>query len=591
MFANLGNSTRIELLTKDNYDIWCIHAEALLIKNEGWDYVNGRKPRPKIIEGSEVSLEAARAWDVADQKARSDLILSIGSSPAKKTALLKKLTGHRMAEGAEIRKHINEFIEVTDKLGEMDIPIHKDLQSALLLSSLPDTYENFRCAIGSRDELPNIETLKIKILEEFETRKQKHEDEPGAMAIVQDRRTNEWRRDQNRQSKNIRQGRTVIKCFNCGKLGHNLMSLETSHASAEVKSKGNVRMKTCLNNNIKDLEFVDALYVPELRVNLASVAKITEKGNVVTFPKRDAVIKGNDGKIKAKAQRIGDLYYIMESAEHAKHVESAQGSTNLKLWHERLGHLNMRDLKYMTRTKKAVGIDIQGDETMPQCEKCIQGQRIKFLQSDNGREYCNAKFDEFMREEGIQRRLTVPYTPQQNGPTSKQAWDELATIHSSKGPVRKTVLYRQLYNLRKNPFESMSQYKNNFQEKVNLLEDAEIEIPQELRSIILLNSLPEDYENFCVAIKSRDQNPTVEFIKGKLLEEEARRQGSNAKDNNTTSALVTWKAHISNSSTHTHKKFKDEDFNGSKYGHPASRCRLKRKDGDKANCSKKNKRT
>ncbi|KAG7188253.1 hypothetical protein KM043_016114 [Ampulex compressa] len=217
MFANLGNSKRIELLMKDNYDTWCIHAEALLIKNEGWDNVSGRKPRPKIIKGNELSLEAARAWDVTYQKARSDLVLSIGSSelkqikgcqtaqevwqklksiyalqgPAKKTALLKKLTGHRVAEGADIREHINEFIEVIDKLGEMDIPIHKHLQSALLLSSLPNTYENFRCAIGSRDELPNIETLKIKTLEEFKTRKQKHEDEPIAMAIVQDRRTNE----------------------------------------------------------------------------------------------------------------------------------------------------------------------------------------------------------------------------------------------------------------------------------------------------------------------------------------------------------------------------------------------------------------
>ena len=32
--------------------------------------------------------------------------------------------------------------------------------------------------------------------------------------------------------------------------------------------------------------------------------------------------------------------------------------------------------------------------------------------------------------------------------TSKEAWDELARIHCSKGPLRKAVLYRQLYNLR-----------------------------------------------------------------------------------------------------------------------------------------------
>ncbi|XP_071579377.1 uncharacterized protein [Temnothorax nylanderi] len=163
--------------------------------------------------------------------------------------------------------------------------------------------------------------------------------------------------------------------------------------------------------------------------------------------------------------------------------------------------------------------------------------------------------------------------------TSKQAWDELARIHSSKGPKGSSVcVYRQLYNLRKSPSESMSQYINNFQEKVNLLEDAEIEIPPELQSIMLLSSLPDDFENFCVAIESRDQIPTVDFIKGKLIEEEARRQGNDNKENATTSALVSRKAHANKeSSASTNKgstrsdqdkrKFNGNCFNCGKYGH------------------------
>lgn len=43
------------------------------------------------------------------------------------------------------------------------------------------------------------------------------------------------------------------------------------------------------------------------------------------------------------------------------------------------------------------------------------GRKIKFLQSDNGSEYCNKNFDEFLSQCGIKRRLTVPHTPQQNG--------------------------------------------------------------------------------------------------------------------------------------------------------------------------------
>jgi len=43
------------------------------------------------------------------------------------------------------------------------------------------------------------------------------------------------------------------------------------------------------------------------------------------------------------------------------------------------------------------------------------GKRIKYLQSDNGREYCNKEFDQLLSGYGIERRLTVPRTPQQNG--------------------------------------------------------------------------------------------------------------------------------------------------------------------------------
>ncbi len=38
---------------------------------------------------------------------------------------------------------------------------------------MPDSYENFRCAIESRDDLPSPETLKIKLIEERGARKEK----------------------------------------------------------------------------------------------------------------------------------------------------------------------------------------------------------------------------------------------------------------------------------------------------------------------------------------------------------------------------------------------------------------------------------
>lgn len=43
------------------------------------------------------------------------------------------------------------------------------------------------------------------------------------------------------------------------------------------------------------------------------------------------------------------------------------------------------------------------------------GRKIKAVQSDNGKEYCNSTLDALFKEHGIRRRLTVPHTPEQNG--------------------------------------------------------------------------------------------------------------------------------------------------------------------------------
>lgn len=73
-----------------------------------------------------------------------------------------------MENGGEVREHIRKFFDAVDKLGEMEVDINPDLLSIMLLYSLLPSYENFHCAIESRDELPTLKTLRIKIIEENE---------------------------------------------------------------------------------------------------------------------------------------------------------------------------------------------------------------------------------------------------------------------------------------------------------------------------------------------------------------------------------------------------------------------------------------
>ena len=312
---------------------------------------------------------------------------------------------------------------------------------------MPEGFENFRCAIESRDEMPGLDILKVKILEEFETRHQKRKDDHGALAV---KPKNYRGKEQihTEVDKSHQKPRTAwkpkIKCFKCGRLGHRAVecysgdtnrrpaakivnelyyaeSWATSNActvyddperkywcldsgctthlckdkskftqlqpstheklnlasngSTNVEAKGNVCIRTKLDNNLKQVSFGDALYVPDLRVNLMSVAKMTEKGNKVIFEKNAAIVVGDDGRIQLKPDRIGDLYYIREEKEDVRHVDCEQSdAAKVKLWHERLGHLNVKDLTRLIKEEKIPEIKVKEEVKMDICEICIQGK-------------------------------------------------------------------------------------------------------------------------------------------------------------------------------------------------------------------------
>jgi len=170
--------------------------EALLVKSDTWAYVTGEKVKPQAIVNDLSSIAVVVAWEREDRKTKSDIILGISSAelkrikdcetsnkvwqklqtiyqstgPARKATLLKQLTLHRMDDGKDVREHLNQFFDTVDKLAEMEVEINSDLLTIMLLYSLPPRFENFRCAIESRDNLPNPEALRVKIVEESDAR-------------------------------------------------------------------------------------------------------------------------------------------------------------------------------------------------------------------------------------------------------------------------------------------------------------------------------------------------------------------------------------------------------------------------------------
>ena len=69
---------------------------------------------------------------------------------------------------------------------------------------------------------------------------------------------------------------------------------------------------------------------------------------------------------------------------------------------------------YFLKTKESEEVLSKFKDFKAQVENS-SGKRIKILRSDNGGEYTSTGFNDFWKEAGIKRELTVPYNPQQNG--------------------------------------------------------------------------------------------------------------------------------------------------------------------------------
>lgn len=258
----MTSSLRIEALNKDNYDTWKIQMEALLVRNDRWTYVIDTQIEHPIVE-----LKELEKWKKSDDKAKSDIILSISPSelkqvkgcktsrevwlklestyqskgPARKATLLKQLTLQRIEEGSDIREHTSKFFDIVDKLNEMEVAINPDLLAIMLLYSLPSSFENFRCAIESRDELPAPDVLRIKIIEESDARKS-DTNSPAQNVMFVNRKPKQWRQYNKmakKPTKNTTKDDTESFKFRCHKCRKN------GHKAADCRSKDNKAYANC----------------------------------------------------------------------------------------------------------------------------------------------------------------------------------------------------------------------------------------------------------------------------------------------------------------------------------------------------------
>lgn len=425
-------------------------------KNELWEHASGAA---KLSAG--VTAEQTEKFSKRDAMARAEILLLMSppqlkqvtgcktskdiwdklksihqsSGPARKATLLKQLVLKKMDDKDDVQDHLSNFMDVVDKLATMGVDIHPELLSIMMLYSLPQSFENFRIAIETRDSLPSPENLKIKIIEEHAARKNSgniRENAEGAFYSRNRRqeinggtfrfRCNKCKRkghkasecqaktkysaekvdDHSRKNFNVQpacltyakdikdnswcldSGCTSHMCSNQNKFDtidseSGTLKLASDQHITQVRGKGKITVR------VKDEHYNinNALYVPELSTNLMSVAKITDYGYTVIFQKNQALIKNSSGKTVIKANRENDLYYMkFDEVEKVNAVE--ENDTNIMKWHKKLGHLNESDLNAASKKKLIKGLEIKEKEKLGDCETCLKGKmtRLPFNTSD-----------------------------------------------------------------------------------------------------------------------------------------------------------------------------------------------------------------
>lgn len=94
---------------------------------------------------------------------------------------------------------------------------------------------------------------------------------------------------------------------------------------------------------------------------------ITDKGYVVKFAQNSAAVKRADGTTALTATKRGQLYIINQKRNRA--MRTNVEDDRLIRWHQRLGHLNVNDIRRL-KSHEMVGINLSINQETLDCEIC-----------------------------------------------------------------------------------------------------------------------------------------------------------------------------------------------------------------------------
>ena len=137
----------------------------------------------------------------------------------------------------------------------------------------------------------------------------------------------------------------------------------------KIEGKGDVYIKTPAGNQwtLKDVR-----YISSLKKNLISIDKLDSTGYATKFGKSSwKILKG--AIVVARGTKSGTLYTTAEGMN----IDVAESASNSSLWHNRLGHMSVKEIKVPVAEGVLEGLKFVD---MSPCENCVMSKqkRVSF---------------------------------------------------------------------------------------------------------------------------------------------------------------------------------------------------------------------